>query len=144
MIPLWKSPVKLPVELPMELPAAVMHPLQRLPFKCELLVRCLQWMPRRAMPFKSDALLSLNVRKKVITFQKQSKYFKRNLYILKSLNKTPFYGSPLGCQVITAYNLSASLCADSKIFQSIASYCPETCECNDYDYWGCPPTCLRR
>jgi len=46
-----------------------------------------------------------------------------------------------GCQVITAYNLSASLCADSKIFQSIASYCPMTCECTTYDYYGCPPSC---
>jgi hypothetical protein len=46
-----------------------------------------------------------------------------------------------GCAVVNEFDLSTTLCADSPIFQPLASYCPGTCGCNDNDYWGCPSHC---
>jgi len=49
-----------------------------------------------------------------------------------------------GCAVISAFNLSAYFCRDSSTFQSIASYCPFTCNCHVTAWYGCPKVCTWR
>merc|ERR1712113_230790 len=46
-----------------------------------------------------------------------------------SLAQKADYAMRHGCSVITTFNLSALLCADSSVFHSLGSYCPEACDC---------------
>eukprot|EP00928_Gymnodinium_smaydae_P073880 TRINITY_DN56995_c0_g1_i1.p2 TRINITY_DN56995_c0_g1~~TRINITY_DN56995_c0_g1_i1.p2 ORF type:complete len:281 (-),score=10.38 TRINITY_DN56995_c0_g1_i1:261-1103(-) len=46
-----------------------------------------------------------------------------------------------GCAVIGKYKLHQELCAEFPNHHSLGTYCPESCDCANNDYWGCPSHC---